>query len=69
MAAAACRIYTVTVRIPKFKTEKREADWLYAHRGEIEAEMRQEQRTKTPTVAQIVEKERTKPLSETHARG
>jgi hypothetical protein len=42
-----------TVRIPKFKTEKQEVDWLYAHRREIEAGMRKEKRTKTPTVAQI----------------
>jgi predicted DNA binding CopG/RHH family protein len=49
--------------MPKFKTEKQEADWLYAHRRKIEADMRKEKRTKTPTVAQIVERERTKPIS------
>jgi predicted DNA binding CopG/RHH family protein len=52
-----------TVRIPKFKTEKQEADWLHAHRREIEAEMSKEKRLKTPPLAQIVERERTKPIS------
>jgi predicted DNA binding CopG/RHH family protein len=51
------------MRIPKFKTEKQEADWLYAHRRGIESEMRKEKRSKTLTVAQIVEREQTKPIS------
>jgi predicted DNA binding CopG/RHH family protein len=51
------------MRIPKFKSEKEEADWLYAHRKEIEAEFRKEKKTKTLTVQQIIERERTKPIS------
>jgi predicted DNA binding CopG/RHH family protein len=51
------------MRIPKFKSEKEEADWLYAHRKEIEAEFRKEKKTKTLTVQEIIERERTKPIS------
>jgi predicted DNA binding CopG/RHH family protein len=51
------------MRIPKFKSEKEEADWLYAHRKEIEAAFRKEKKTKTLTVQEIIERERTKPIS------
>lgn len=51
------------MKIPKFKSEKQEADWLYAHRREIEAAMAKEKPVKTPTVKQIIERERTKPIS------
>ena len=51
------------MRIPKFKSEKEEADWLYAHRKEIEAEFRKEKKTRTLTVQEIIQRERTKPIS------
>ena len=51
------------MRIPKFKNEKEEADWLYAHRKEIEAAFHKESQTKTLTVQQIIEQERTKAIS------
>jgi predicted DNA binding CopG/RHH family protein len=51
------------MKIPKFKNEKEEADWLYAHRKEIERDFFKEKRRKTPTVEQIIERERTKAIS------
>jgi hypothetical protein len=45
------------MRIPKFKSEKAEADWLYANRVRIEAAMAREKRTKGPSPAQIVARE------------
>lgn len=49
--------------IPKFRTEAEEADWLYAHRKEIERDLAREKRTRSPTVAEIIEKEQTKAIS------
>ena len=51
------------MRIPKFKSEKEKADWLYAHRKEIEGKFRKEKKTKTLTVQEVIEQERTKPIS------
>ena len=51
------------MRIPKFRSEKQEADWLYAHRREIEAAMAKEKPVKSPTVRQIIEREQTKAIS------
>jgi hypothetical protein len=53
------------MKMPKFKSEREEADWLYAHRREIEAELSNtpaKVKGKTPTIAEIIAKEtRTKP--------
>ena len=51
------------MNIPKFKTEREEADWLYTHRKEIEAAFRKEKPVKTPTVQQIIDREKTKAIS------
>jgi hypothetical protein len=45
------------MKIPKFKNEKEEADWLYAHRKEIEAAFRKKNQTETLSVQQIIERE------------
>src|SRR5215469_4552317 len=51
------------MRIPGFKNEREEADWLYAHRKEIEKEFFESKKVKSLTVRQIIERERTKPIS------
>jgi predicted DNA binding CopG/RHH family protein len=51
------------MKIPKFKNEAEEADWLYAHRREIEAALRKEKPKKTPTVQEVIDREQTKAIS------
>jgi predicted DNA binding CopG/RHH family protein len=51
------------MRVPKFKSEKEEADWLYAHRREIERDLAREKKSKSPTVPEIIERETTKAIS------
>jgi len=51
------------MRIPKFKSEKEEADWLYAHRKEIERELAREKKGQPLTVAEIIERATTKAIS------
>jgi predicted DNA binding CopG/RHH family protein len=54
------------MKIPKFKTEREEADWLYAHRKAIEREIAreiQETGAKPLTVAEIVAREQTKAIN------
>ena len=50
------------MRMPKFKNEKEEADWLYAHRKELERDFFKEKKSRTPTIEQIIERERTKAI-------
>ena len=51
------------MRMPKFKSKKEEADWLYAHRCGIERNLDKEKKSKSPTVAEIIEREATKAIS------
>src|SRR6516162_8826242 len=52
-----------SMRMPKFKSEKQEADWLYSHRKEIERDFAKEKKGKSLTVGQIIEREQTKAVS------
>jgi predicted DNA binding CopG/RHH family protein len=52
------------MKIPKFKSEKEEADWSYAHRREIERDLdKAAKKGQSLTVAEIIGRETTKLIS------